>query len=135
MEWRHIVVTSGPSAANFENWDGTPSGGILTTIGPDQTVVRLEGEIDISMSEEFGQLLLSLPTATAELVLDVTGLTFCDCTLASFVVTMLRYMPVTITPRNRWVVDFLQLVHLADQVRIVDAITQPPRPRRPQLVG
>jgi hypothetical protein len=108
--------------ANFENWEGTPSGGILTLTGPDQTVVRLEGEIDLCMSEEFGQLLLSLPTATEELVLDVAGLTFCDCTLANFVASMLDYMPVTVTPPNRWVVEFLRLVQLADRVRIVDVV-------------
>ena len=106
--------------ANFENWDGTPSGGILTIVGPLQTFVRLEGEIDMSMSEEFGQLLLSLPSTTAELVLDVTGLTFCDCTLANFVASMLSYMPITVTPRNPWVIEFLQLVQLFDRVRIVD---------------
>jgi hypothetical protein len=71
------------TAPNFESWDGTSSGGILTTVCPQRTVVRLEGEIDLSMSEEFGQLLLSLPSTTAELVLDVSGLTFCDCTLAN----------------------------------------------------
>jgi hypothetical protein len=104
----------------FQSWDGTPSGGILTTVSPERTVVRLEGEIDMSMSGEFGQLLISLPTATAELVLDMAGLTFCDCTLANFVAQMSEQLPVTLAAPNRWVVEFLRLVELADKVRILD---------------
>lgn len=72
------------------------------------------------MSDEFGDLLLSLPTATAELVLDVAGLTFCDCTLAHVVAKMSEHLPVIVTPPNRWVVEFLRLVDLADRVSILD---------------
>lgn len=113
-----VMTPADPRSATFQNWDGTPSGGILTFVSPERTVVRLEGEIDMSMSAEFGQLLLSLPAVTTELVLDVAGLTFCDCTLATFVAAMLEHMPVTVTPSNRWVVEFLRLVKLADRVRV-----------------
>ncbi|MDP9218926.1 MAG: STAS domain-containing protein [Actinomycetota bacterium] len=106
--------------ATFENWAGTPSGGILTIVGPDQTVVRLVGEVDLSMAGEFAQLVRSLPSATAELVLDVSALTFCDASLAGFLAVMLGQIPVTVTGPNRWVLEFLALVGLADQVRIVE---------------
>jgi anti-anti-sigma regulatory factor len=106
--------------ATFENWAGTPSGGILTIVGPDQTVVRLVGEVDLSMAAEFAELIRSLPSATAELVLDVSALTFCDASLAGFLAVMLRHMPVTVTRPNRWVLEFLALVGLADRVRIVE---------------
>jgi hypothetical protein len=106
--------------ANFENWDGTPSGGILTTVGPAQTVVQLQGEVDLCMATEFEELLDTLPTATAELVLDVEGLTFCDSTLADFIDVMLRHMPVTVVHTNRWVTEFLALVDLADRVPTVE---------------
>lgn len=107
------------TAPTFESWDGTASGGILTTITPERTVVRLEGEMDMSMSDEFGLLLMSLPTATAELVLDVSGLTFCDCTLAHFVANMAEQLPVSVASPNRWMVEFLRLVDLAGRVRIL----------------
>jgi anti-anti-sigma factor len=106
--------------STFEHWDGTPTGGILTTIGHDRTVVRLEGEIDLTMADEFGQLLLSLPTATSEIVLDVGGLTFCDCTLVNFVAAMEGQLPITVRTPNRWVVELLHLVGLYGRVRIVD---------------
>jgi anti-anti-sigma factor len=111
--------------ANFESWDRTPSGGILTIIGPDQTVVRLDGEIDLSMAGEFAELVERLPSATAELVLDVSALTFCDATLAGFLAAMLRHMPVAVTRPNPWVAEFLALIGLDDQVRIVHDVAHP----------
>jgi anti-anti-sigma factor len=111
--------------AKFENWDRAPSGGILTIVGPDQTVVRLDGEIDLSMAGEFAQLVASLPSATAEIVLDVNALTFCDATLASFLAVMLRHMPVTLTQPSPWVREFLALTGLADQVRIMEDAIEP----------
>jgi anti-anti-sigma regulatory factor len=110
--------------ANFENWDRAPSGGILTIVGPDQTVVRLDGDIDLSMAGEFAQLVASLPTATAELVLDVSALTFCDATLAGFLAVMLPHMPITVARPNRWIREFLALTGLADQVRILEDALQ-----------
>jgi anti-anti-sigma regulatory factor len=106
--------------ADFENWVGTPSGGILIIVGPDQTVVRLEGEIDLSMAPEFANLVASLPSATAELVLDASALTFCDASLAGFLAVMVGEMPVTISRPNPWVREFLGLVGMADRVRIVE---------------
>jgi anti-anti-sigma factor len=106
--------------SNFETWERAASGGILTIVGPDQTVVRLDGEIDLSMAGEFAELIASLPTATAELVLDVTALTFCDATLAGFLAVMLRHMPVAVTRPNPWVLEFLAMTGLADQVRILE---------------
>jgi anti-anti-sigma regulatory factor len=106
--------------ADFENWVGTPSGGILTIVGPDQTVVRLEGEIDLSMAPEFAKLVDNLPSTTAELVLDASGLTFCDASLAGFLAVMVGEMPVTISGPNPWVREFLGLVGMADRVRIVE---------------
>jgi hypothetical protein len=105
---------------NFEIWDGPPAGGILTTVRPARTVVQLHGEIDLCMAAEFEGLLDTLPTATAELVLDVEGLTFCDSTLADFIDVMLRHMPVTVVHTNRWVTEFLALVDLADRVPTVE---------------
>jgi anti-anti-sigma regulatory factor len=110
--------------ANFEYWDRAPSGGILTIVGPDQTVVRLDGDIDLSMAGEFAQLVVSLPTATAELVLDVSALTFCDATLAGFLAVMLPHMPITVTGPNRWLREFLSLTGLAEQVRIIEDVSQ-----------
>jgi hypothetical protein len=107
-------------STHFESWTGTTSGGILTTVTPERTVVRLEGEIDLRMSAEFAGLLLSLPTATASLLLDVSGLTFCDCTFASFVAQMSHFLPVTVAAPNRWVLEFLRLVAVDDLVRILD---------------
>jgi STAS domain len=111
---------SDATAPPFEYWDGTPSGGILTTISPGRTVVRLEGEIDLSMSAEFAELLLSLPATTAQLVLDTAGLTFCDSTLAHFVAAMSKEMPVTFAAPNRWILEFLRLVNIDDLVGILD---------------
>jgi hypothetical protein len=105
--------------STFEIWDGTPAGGILTTVRPAQTVVQLRGEIDLCMAAELEGLLNTLPTATSELVLDVEGLTFCDSTLADFIDVMLRHMPVTVVHTNRWVTEFLTLVDLADRVPTV----------------
>jgi hypothetical protein len=105
---------------NIEIWDGTPAGGILTTVGPARTVVQLQGEVDLCMAAEFEGLLNTLPTATAELVLDVEGLTFCDSILADFIDVMLRHMPVTVVHTNRWVREYLSLVKLADRVRTVE---------------
>jgi anti-anti-sigma regulatory factor len=119
--------------ASFEYWDRAPSGGILTIVGPDQTVVRLDGDIDLSMAGEFAQLVASLPTATAELVLDVSALTFCDATLAGFLAVMLPNMPITVTRPNRWIREFLALTGLADQVRIVEDTSQPDADRPPTL--
>ena len=107
-------------AADLDNWGGTPLGGILTIVGPDQTVVQLEGEIDLSMAGEFAKLVESLPSTTAELVLDVSGLTFCDASLAGFLAVMVGEMPVTISRPNRWVREFLGLVGMADRIRIVE---------------
>jgi hypothetical protein len=106
--------------ATFDNLVGALSGGLRTIVGPMQTVVRLEGEIDLSMAAEFGEPLLTLPTVTAELVLDVKGLTFCDATLAGFIAGVLGHMPVTVIHPNRWVREFLALVNLADRVRIIE---------------
>jgi anti-anti-sigma regulatory factor len=119
--------------ASFEFWDQSPSGGILTIVGPDQTVVRLDGDIDLSMAGEFAQLVASLPTATAELVLDVSALTFCDATLAGFLAVMLPNMPITVTGPNRWIREFLALTGLVDQVRIVEVASQADADRPPTL--
>jgi anti-anti-sigma regulatory factor len=107
---------------SFEHWDGTATGGILTTISPGRTIVRLEGDIDLSMAEEFGLLLLSLPTDTKEIVLDVRALTFCDSTLVNFVAAVEADLPVTVAPPNRWVVELLRLVGLDERVRIADGV-------------
>jgi hypothetical protein len=107
---------------SFEHWDGTPTGGILVTLTPERTVVRLEGDIDLAMAVEFGLLMLSLPTATAEIVLDVGALTFCDCTLVNFVAAMQAELPVTVAPPNRWVVELLLVAGLAERVRIADRV-------------
>jgi hypothetical protein len=72
------------------------------------------------MAEEFGQFLRTLPTATARLVLDLSGLTFCDCTLTQFVAKMSEHLPVTVAPPNRWVIEFLRLVDVPELIRIVD---------------
>jgi anti-anti-sigma factor len=119
--------------ANFENWERAPSGGILTIVGPDQTVVRLDGEIDLSMAGEFAHLVASLPSATAELVLDVSALTFCDATVAGFLAVMLGQMPVTVARPNPWVREFLALTGLADQVRILEDAIQSGADQEPTL--
>jgi anti-anti-sigma factor len=106
--------------SNFQSWQGTTSGGVLTTTEGNRTTVRLEGDIDLAMAEEFGQLLLGLPTTATEIVLDVSGLVFCDSTLINFVAAVHEQLPVTIAPPNRWVVELLRLAGLADKVRIVD---------------
>jgi hypothetical protein len=107
-------------SSSFESWQGTASGGILTTASGTRTTVRLEGDIDLGMAEEFGRLLLSLPTTSTGIVLDVSGLTFCDSTLVNFVAAVHEQLPVTIAPPNRWVVELLRLVKLADKVHITD---------------
>ena len=107
--------------STFQRWDGTPRGGILTTTEGSLTTVRLEGDIDLAMAEEFGQLLLSLPTTSTQIVLDVAGLRFCDSTLVNFVSAMHRHLPVTVAPPNRWVVELLRVVGLADKVSFLDA--------------
>jgi anti-anti-sigma regulatory factor len=89
-------------------------------VGPDQTVVRLVGDVDLRMAGEFAKLVETLPSATAELVLDVSALTFCDASLAGFLAVMVGEMPVTISGPNRWVRAFLGLVGVADRVRIVE---------------
>lgn len=106
--------------SDFQSWQGTTGGGILTTTSGARTTVRLEGDIDPAIAEEFGQLLLGLPTTSTEIVLDVSGLTFCDSTLVNFVTVVREQLPVTIAPSNRWVVELLRLVGLADKVRITD---------------
>jgi anti-anti-sigma factor len=110
------------SPSTFEHWDGAPRGGIFIASSPDRTVVRLTGEIDLSMSEELGQLLLRLPTTTAEIVLDVSDLRFADCTLVSFVAEMEAHLPITLARPNRWVVELLRLAGVSDHVRIVKDI-------------
>jgi anti-anti-sigma factor len=107
-------------ATDVEPWDETGSSGIPITVSRAWTVVRLEGEIDLAMAGEFAELIRTLPHETDELVLDVSGLTFCDATFAGFLAAMLTHMPVTVTHSSRWVRDFLTLVALDDLVRIVD---------------
>jgi hypothetical protein len=104
------------SPPTFERWHGTSSGGIQTTLSPDRTVVRLTGDIDLAMAEEFGRLLLSLPTATREIVLDVGDLTFADSTLVNFVAVMHEQLTIAVAPSNRWVVELQRLVGLVDKV-------------------
>lgn len=104
----------------FESLDGTRTGGGTAQIGHDRTILHLEGELDLSMAEEFGQFLLTLPTTTPRLDLDLTGLNFCDCTLTQFVATMSELLPVTVATPNRWVMEFLRLVDVPELVRILD---------------
>ena len=105
---------------SFEHWAGTPTGGILISLSPELTVVRLTGDIDLAMAHEFGLLLLNLPTSTREIVLDVGDLTFADSTLVKFVGVMHQLLPVTVASPNRWVVELLRMVGLTDKVHILD---------------
>jgi hypothetical protein len=44
------VVLCGSDSSTFQQWDGTPRGGILTTTEGNRTTVRLEGDIDLAMA-------------------------------------------------------------------------------------
>jgi anti-anti-sigma factor len=94
---------------------GTP-GRVLTDVAPAQTVVRLEGEIDLSMSEDLEHLVLTLPSVTSTVLLDVSGVTFCDATLTGFLAAIANRMPITVTPANPRVVELLRLVGLDEFV-------------------
>jgi len=87
-------------------------GRVRADIAPAKSVIRLEGEIDLSMSEDLEQLVLTLPGVTCSLVLDASKVTFCDATLTGFIAAIANRMPITVTPANPRVVELLRLVGL-----------------------
>jgi anti-anti-sigma factor len=91
---------------------------ISADVHRNETVVRLEGEIDLSASEQLEELRRTLPPATRRVVLDVTGVTFCDGTLAGFVADLARVMPVSVRPPHRLVVELLRIAGLAGEVAV-----------------
>jgi anti-anti-sigma factor len=94
---------------------GTP-GRVLTDITPAMSVIRLEGEVDLSMSEDLQHLVRTLPNITSSVVLDVSEVTFCDATLTGFLAAIANRMPITVTPANPRVVELLRLVGLDEFV-------------------
>lgn len=94
---------------------GTP-GRVLTDIAPAKSVIRLEGEIDLSMSEDLQRLVVTLPSITCSVVLDVSKVTFCDATLTGFLAGVANRMPIPLTPANARVVELLRLVGLDEFV-------------------
>lgn len=90
---------------------GVP-GRVRTDVAPATSVIRLEGEVDLSMSEDLQRLVLTLPGTTCSVVLDVSSVTFCDATLTGFLAAIANRMPITVTPANPRVVELLRLVGL-----------------------
>jgi hypothetical protein len=107
-------------ATELDLWPEIGCSAIVLTVSPAGTVVRLVGDIDLAMAAELTALTRTLPAETDAIVVDVSGLTFCDATFAGFLAVMLTRMPVTVTHSSLWFRDFLALVSLAGLVRILD---------------
>ena len=52
----------------------------LTSLHDNPTIIRITGELDLSTSHDVEAALLATPHPDNSLILDLSGLRFCDCT-------------------------------------------------------
>lgn len=96
-----------------------PSGGVTTVIVEEEALVWLHGDIDLSLRPVLGDLAARLAADPRRVVVDTAGLTFCDATLAGFLVEILDRVPVSVVAPSRRVREFLVLYGLADRLTLV----------------
>jgi len=52
----------------------------LTSLHDDPTIIRITGELDLSTGHDVEAALLATPRPDTTLIVDLSGLRFCDCT-------------------------------------------------------
>lgn len=121
----------------METLDGATSpaqslpGTIPTDLDGQQAVIWLEGDVDLAMAGELSRV-PALPQRVGEVVLDVSGMTFCDGTLTDFIDAMLEHRTVRLRQPRPLTTEFLRAVGLADRLCLV---TGPPTVPAPALAA
>jgi hypothetical protein len=111
--WVQLIV----NASTADPADGT-RGEVLPVIRPERVTVWLRGDVDLSLTHDLLAVSATLTRLRLPLVVDVSGLTFCDATVADFLSCAADLTSVSVRRPSRLMRDFLHVFGLADQVRI-----------------
>jgi anti-anti-sigma regulatory factor len=95
-----------------------PAGWVLTVLKPDEVIVWLIGEIDLSLTDDLDQIASHAPRVSDVMTIDGSRVTFCDSTLIHFMTVASQYMLVTVRQPSRILVDILRFSRLSDRVFI-----------------
>ena len=94
-----------------------PAGSVLTSVESGRAVVWLRGEIDLALAADLIELAAHVGDLGPHVVLEVSRMTFCDCTLVNFIAAVSAQVAVTVRRPPRLLVDLLQICGLADCVQ------------------
>lgn len=103
-------------------------GTLLSVLDGQEAVIWLKGEIDLTLAGELSHVAALLPRRVTEVVLDASGITFCDGTLTAFIEALLEHRTIWLRQPAPLVTDFLRVVGLGDQLRSATDPTLPTRP-------
>jgi hypothetical protein len=95
-----------------------PAGWVLTVLKPDEVIVWLIGEIDMSLTSDLDQIASHAPRVSDVMTIDGSRVTFCDSALLHFIAMSSQYMLVTVRRPSRILVDVLRFSGLSDRVFI-----------------
>jgi hypothetical protein len=98
-----------------------PAGWVLTVLKPDEVIVWLIGEIDLSLTYDLDQIASHAPRVSDAMTIDGSRVTFCDSALIHFITVASQYMLVTVRRPSRILVDILRFSRLSDRVFITPA--------------
>jgi anti-anti-sigma factor len=93
-------------------------GRIVTRMGEDRVIVRLLGDIDLSLRGELDLLAQQLTRSETPVLVDAADLRFADCTVVGFLAAIAARAPVTVRQPTRLVRELLHLSGLADRLDI-----------------
>ncbi len=117
---------SGP--AGFRDSWLTTSCSVITVLQPRQVVVWLLGEIDVAAAGELEVIASQVPRVRDRLVVDLSGVSFCDVTLARFIAISRERVEVRVRNPPRLARDLISLTMSPARARIA-------APRRPAAIG
>jgi anti-anti-sigma regulatory factor len=96
-----------------------PCGSLKTLIRDAELVVRITGEVDLSLRLGLLAVAEQVTGYRGRTVIELSGVTFADATLAGFLAGLLASRPITVLAPNQQVRDLLRLCGLEHGLHIV----------------
>ena len=78
----------------------------------------LQGEVDLALAQDLDRLVLHARDLGFHTVLDCSQMTFCDCTVVSFIAALSDQVFVTLRRPPSLLMDLLAMCDLTDRVQL-----------------